>query len=671
MAKSKVQGRISKKNFIELTGKFGTFRLPKKEVQVNYFSTSAGGRATGNHSFEFLKELKPMRDRIKASELKNLDSLLQRDLNDFRVVNDLIPYLLDARPSVAFFPAILCILIPKGFLSEKGCAPYPMERESEGEGTSIVEYGDLWKLEFWHVDGVKTDLGILSIDPNEVDIVVLDGQHRASAFRVIAGASEESGRGIFPSFYHAVERVEDLDASLPVTVVWFKNSKPKFDPRTVSRRLFVDVNNQSRRVSQSRTILLDEFEVSKSMTRFFYSNIANKYSFDPSVFSLFHAEFDLDVDIESSSRNQLSITNPEIVNDVISWLTLGSNNFNALDKYSVSRERFRSSQWKFSEIFSSEKFGWRDIMVDEDDIDGKRVVLIDSKKSKNFEDEFLLKLYPILFNLYSKFEFWRRNYDACAAIQEEYDGNSMNSTERLVWTEVFCGGQGLYYILKQKNLGSKSSDVPVLVDYFQGVDQIERRFKAKRAEAFSDLEEAQINSAFESSRTKAFQIGLFMALDVYREGQSHLEAIDGFLTAVNSVSHKGWAIILTDVRKATIGAIDPKKWPSYQNLILRVIQSGEKIFYHQDNFEISPDFRFFSKEIESSLTNWRKENDQVDLDDLSIDIVGEGLVKKWAENAKKNIDDLFRKADVPPIDVPDIYSLATRIINSQISKIRG
>ena len=62
-----------------------------------------------------------------------------------------------------------------------------------------------------------------------------------------------------------------------------------------------------------------------------------------------------------------------------------------------------------------------------------------------------------------------------------------------------------------------------------------------------------------------------------------VEAYEDFLTKLNFVNEVCWIIILNDIRAELIKGVDPKQWPAYQKLILRVIQSDE-LYYNKDNF---------------------------------------------------------------------------------------
>ncbi len=665
---AKLSGRTIKTKYIELHGQFGEFNVPNKKIKVHYFSTFASGKNKLHDSFLLLRELKPMRERVKAKDISNLNSLLQRNLNDFRVSRELVPYLKNESSPIAFFPAILAALLPKGFISQNEETDYPnserIEAINEQENT-IINYGDNWNLEIFRIDGQETTLGLLSIDTDNVDVVVLDGQHRANAFRVVSGTFENEKNSIYSAFYKDVEPITDFNADLPVTIIWFDNDRPKFDPKIIARRLFVDVNNTAKKVSQSRTILLDEYEVPSLLTRFFYSMLADIRQFDTAKFSLFYSDFDLDSDINVSANNTFAITSPQIIYDIFSWFTLGrTDQYNAVNRYSVGRESFRNSLTKFGNIFTSSSFNERHIFSDDESPNRKRVIVKDIYNIEVFEEQYRNLLGLVMFDIFSKFNFFLKHFEASEIISHI----AMDHTEMAVWEDVFLGGEGLYYTFKDKNLREQSN--PILDKYVKAIDEIERKFKDERAKLFGDIDPRKVNSAFDSANSKAFQIGLFMALDVYREESPLIEVYDGFLAKLNSKSENDWIYILTDIKQKVIKGADPKKWPAYQNLILRAIQDESNIYYESSNFLDSPDGRVFGDMLDASFNLWLETNDEIEYEELSINTIGTGIVKKWTMSAKESTEALFHKAHIVPIFDIDYITFGRKITENLISKIR-
>lgn len=664
---SKLSARPIVKKFIELNGQSGQFNIDKKSIKVKYFSTFASNSNDSHDSMALLKELKPMRERVKARDISNLDSLLQRDLNDNRVASELIPYLIDERSPVAFFPAILAVLIPKGFLQQVEASKYPMGQKVEGDVNDnlIVNYDDLWKLESFKIGDKTSSLGILSIDPENVDIVVLDGQHRANAFRVVTGTFDTEKNSIYSTFYKGITKVEDFKADLPVTIIWFDNDKEIFDPKIISRRLFVDVNNNAKKVSQSRTILLDEAEISSLMTRFFYSNLADRNKFKTDKFSLFHSDFDLDSDINVSSSNIFAITNPQIVYDIHSWFTLGRlDRYSNLSKYSVSREAFRNSVLRFGEIFKDSEFNGDMIQSDEEETTSwKRVVIKDPFSVNSFESSYKTALAPVLFNIFDKFSFYLKHFQACAKVESA----DKDHVQQAVWEEIFMGGEGLYYTFKNTDLKSKKSD-ETFNKYLSAIDSLEKLLRQERVSLFRSDVQKKVNIAYIAANSKAFQIGLFMAFDYFREDNPVLETYENFIQALNRKSAEDWVLILTDVKQKVITGVDPKRWPAYQNLILRVIQTNQE-YYNATNFKDSPDYLVIEKSLEASFNSWY-DITEPNFEDLSMSTISAKNYNKWIHSAIDEYKELFSSANIDLIDEVDLDVLGKAILKEFIRKIR-
>lgn len=667
MAASKIIGRnVNKRKYIELHGMYGVFDLPNKSVKVRYFSTVASGNEKQSDSYALLKELKPMRERVKASRITDLSFLLQRNLDDYRVAYELIPYLLKSE-TIAFFPAVLAIVMPKNILNEDKETHYPTASEhiDEQSGNKITNFEEKWKVEQFYIENGISRLGILSIDLNDVDVVVLDGQHRANAFRVTTGAFSEKDSSVYPAFYKNIPTIENFNADLPITLVWFEYESGIIDPKLISRRLFVDVNNSAKKVSKSRRILLNDFEVPALLTRFFYSYVAENYSFSLDHFSLFHSEFDKDSDISVSSNNVMAITNPEFIYEIFSWITLGSRAFNSLTSYK-SKDFFKNNVAKFAEIFTSSSFNGNDIVPDEDSLNYKFIGIKDSGKIKSFEQEYLAMLNETVVKLFSEFNLFKQHYSASSGIGSKYE-DGWNTTQMLVWDEVFRGGEGLYYTFKNKEIKDKANES--LKQYIQAIDEIEKEFRTRRAGLFEGCSEREVNACFESVETKAFQVGLFMALDAYKKTASFNDTCEDFLNAINGISPKNWVIIMTEIKSALIKGVDPKLWPTYQKLILRLIQTDKNTYYNADNFLDAPDGKIFQDLVKKAFDAWWSNNDELSENDLSLTEIGPQNINRWAKSAGDEIQRMFNKAGITEIKNVNFETVTSQIIQDIINRL--
>jgi len=648
-----------RRNTIDIYGLIGKFELQEKPIRVRYFSAKASSSERSSGEFALLRELKPMRERVAPKELKDLSSLLQRDLSDARVAMELIPYL-KGSSDVAFFPAILAILIPSGFItSESSSYPSP-QRMAEGN-TETTQYADNWTLTAYQAGNSYGPLGMLSIDPSRTDIVVLDGQHRANAFRFMSGVFGNDDTDIHSAFYQGIETSKSFNAELPVTLVWFESEGSSIEPTLISRRLFVDVNNSAKKVSKSRNILLNDRELPSLMTRFFYSGIAQKASFRADMFSLLHSAFDIDTDVAKRSGSIFTLTNPEIIEYVASWLMFDYGNYSGLGTYRVQREGARSGMMQFTREFCDPIFNGNHVEIDQDE----KVLIKTTDKINDFAIEFNQKIFPVLYNIFNEFNLFRKHYSACKKISEWRYG-SASPTERDVWDSVFCGGEGLYYTLlySKEELANNQR----LSDLRSAVESIVARLVEERAYLLPGCSQADVEQAFDSVRSKAFQVGLFMALEKFRSENAIdnlLSGCDEFLQRLNQLKPIDWIYVLTRIKPELISGVDPKSWPAYQKLILRIIQS-EGEFYNAGNFSISPDGKIFSDAVNERFKSWLTTEER-DLAEIAKDDIPESTVNSWAQSAQEFVGNLFNEANLTSIEVGvDYERLAKSIVEGQI-----
>lgn len=638
---AKVKGTKGERPSIEVLGLHGSFEVPNQNIRVKYVSTFAGKREPQSGHGQLLSELKPMRERIEADELNDLGALLQRDLNDARVARELIPYLLGKNREVSFFPAILAVLIPEGFITG-GSEEYPV---SDEDGDTI-SYGKYWSYEKFRLeDDEPSPFGKLTIYNESTDILVLDGQHRSSAFRFVAGDLEQDEKDIYSAFYDDTEADENFIADLPVTIIWFETGS-NIDPKLVSRRLFVDVNNTAREVSKSRNILLDDREAPALMTRFLFSRIASESPYQPGSLSLLHGAFDVDTELTNDVGHEISLTNPEYIFDIMSWVFFGSTTFDDEDRYKIYRndKRSRTYIYVFGEEFDG-TFKSNDLKLIREE-DDPVVVVSDTDKIDDFETEFNARIGPVFETVFNNFTMFSPHFKAAEETKERFSDDATEGEHR-IWKQVFTGGEGLYYTFMYE-----STDTDSVERYRKQIREIEKYFKEKRAEKF-DIEKDIINQAYVSLRTKAFQIGLFMALRKFKDMldyDKYSDCKDRFVSQLNSLDKSEWAYIFNELRPKLISGTDPKKWPSYQKLILRIVlHDTDNPFYSDQNLKYSPEGKILRDELVGRLKSWAETNGLIysQLTDEDIDIQER---KSWVSKEIEETKGLFSKCGIDPID---------------------
>lgn len=164
---------------------------------------------------------------------------IQRTLNEDRIKNEILPYL--ENNELRFFNSLVCILLPDSDTSE---GYWDFEEYKNEKGQKIG------------------GLGVLRI-AKDVARVILDGQHRFEALRLLWQSRKDDLQGIFP----------DIEVALTFVVVdgLGRFGKPQKDLRKktieVVRNLFAVLNKTARSVDKATLLLIDDTQITNVMTR--------------------------------------------------------------------------------------------------------------------------------------------------------------------------------------------------------------------------------------------------------------------------------------------------------------------------------------------------------------------------------------------------------------------
>ncbi len=616
---------------ISVYGMLGTFSLPGSPLKIVYASTFVSPKRADGHKM-LLKQLQPMRERIESSDLTDLQSLLQRDLNDTRVAQELIPYL-QGNSEIGFFPAILAVLLPKGYLHASATPPdYPKPAPNADGFTS---YGDCWSYKKYTISNEESPLGLLKLNPDRSEIIVLDGQHRATAFRYVS--KEFIPKDIYQTFYENVPQGEVPAADLPITLIWFESDAP-IAPALISRRLFVDVNNNAKPVSESRTILLNDRTVTAVGTQELYSDCA-KRGFSANRFSLLQGAFDLDDDISKAKFCRFALTAPPLIESCLRWAMFGSTTYDNLDRWRVERLRLQQALFRFEQMFPDLR---EHIDVQSDDDGSKDVLLKNADAVRLFRSAFSQVYLPVLRTFFDDWEVMKTHYSA-AERTKVWATEEEGATYQEVWQKVFCGGEGLYYSIANASDGKRTKN------YRRVIDQIEEKLSTHRHlefKATSDITTKQVDSFYVTVRTKALQVGFVMAVDyiakVFTEGQ-RIVAAERLVERLNTHSLPEWLVILGELRHQVVAGsgTDPKMWPTFRNLFLRVFDGDNGEIYSGLNIEESPEWKALSSQAEILAKNVIETDEQMPetkaikkhckalIENCTEVITRAGLVSEW------------------------------------------
>jgi hypothetical protein len=628
MSEFEIDGPAFSRPTIKVYGVFGSFSvLPNNEVgapiRVRYFSTIAGkedDQAAGNIGM-LLNELKPMRERVKASSIKDLSTLLQRDLSDYRVANQLIPYL-SGNSQVGFFPPILTAIMPKGFLNEDKECKYPVRRDEENGLKQ--SYGGFWDITYFKTGSNILSLGELSIDASKTDIIVLDGQHRANAFRFLTNTFEDAkGSKAYSEFYKDCLIPDNFDSQLPVTVVWFeRDDSVDIDPKLISRRLFVDVNTTAVVVNASRNILLNDRSVSPIATSVIYSGLAQN-GFSSAQLSLLHGGFDCDGDFPKGFPN-ICFFSPVTLDGALRYFLLSADRYDNLN-VSIRREVESQSHGRLRRYVPK---------ITDDDI--SKINQGDAKVLDRVKSQLNQTVFPVLAELLRNFILYKIHIEAGGILKKFIDNETASIQD--TWSEVFCGGEGLYNALDEVP-NEKNT-------YFTRKVEIDKNFLKFRGQLFKSSEISFVDRCYATLNSKAGLTGIIMALSTFVETREfNVPNTKKFIEALNKINGDQWVSILTDYKQGIVLELNPKLWPDMRNIFLRVIQNNSKEVYYK-NIPVeshNPDYKFCKETVKRRLRAWRdSQTDRNQMPDLEV-------IKEWCENSTDHLSSVLVKSGLTGI----------------------
>jgi hypothetical protein len=558
---------------MELDGVYGRFDLWKGKITVHHFSTYATPSKAPHeaHHRNLLENLAPMRERVKADSIKDLNTLLQRDLSDDRIVSELVPYLMGKFNNVGFFPPILSVLIPKDFLEKDSKAIYP---KREARLATAQTWGECWGLELF--EGNR--LGRLSIFA-AADVIVLDGQHRANAFRYVCGALKADGA--HAAFYaDAPKPNEEYSSDLPVTLVWFESKAEDVAPTDVSRELFVAVNNSARRVNEARTILLNEQEVCSLSTNQYYSHLAGAAGYATGRMNLLTGSFDIDLG-ENLERAQpeTSLTNPVLIKTALQYSYFATSDYDKLKRWKATQhmpgnmDRFRSI------------FGHLDYVESRS---GKDAIITDVSKRKHFRTLLSERIVPLLDFYFNELTITKLHHQAVSKLEDYYKKTAQGAAKLDAWEGVLCSGEGIYSQLRDPDRVVKNASVERFTGALKEIDRdfIKIRTELALEKSKPELEGRYLTDAYGLFNTLAFQTGLFMAVSTSAAVEGlKVPASERLLkhaAPLKGVSISEWVAFFTSFNRLCFRNLEANHWPRFQKMLLRLFFDYEGLYAQKE-----------------------------------------------------------------------------------------
>ena len=562
--------------YTNLHGIVGTTSMPDNKYSLTYFQTSVSSRVPGSAQYKFLKELIPIRDRLNISEIQTMDDVLQRDIDDARIARDMIPYLMDTIDKPVFFPSILVVLMPRKNLTT-GKNDYPKPSTST---SGITSYGNFWSLKR-HKDnsGNEVNVADLKINLDDVHPIVIDGQHRTTAFRWLADI-KSSGTNLHDNFYTQLAKPESFKSDLPVTILWFTARQEEYheelDIKKISRDLFTDINQSSQQISQSRNILMNNSSPSAFITRRFYDFVSQHKFSVKNQLTLFHTGFDFPFDASSRKSwapNSLFI--PEIFDLAMQALFFGNPKEQSDLKIDKSSSRAASAYKSYFEYFVGAGL-YNQYIETRKDIEGFTTNYFKPQKKTELDRELKNSFFPALYDFLDSNGFYQAIMNGFLQVQEGFDAKLTepynNSSNIDTWNTMYLSGEGVYYtVINSKN--------PGVSQYKVAAGEINKEFFD-----FADNElNVDVRSLLKQIQSVAYIQGYISSVNAivqdhenYSDALSHLSEIN---KKINWIELATLQLALMDTY---VSKVDPKSWPSFRNIYLRFVAEHDDTIYQRE-----------------------------------------------------------------------------------------
>lgn len=607
---------FTKPHTIDLRGVLGTFKVPHAKLTVEYVLTYASLDASQAAYGQLLDLLVPVREVFELEGL-SFDQLLQRDLDDFRVSNEMVPYLLGDEPSdPRFFPPIVSVIVPmsNGKMDNKYPACKP---ETENEGSFKLQtskYGNVFsvKREISEDGELARSPVDLIIHPTNAKLVIVDGQHRAMAMLATYRSAFNKWSGNpFKYFYEGLGDLEAGDKSsmfsnilLPVCIVYFpeltkdKSISPSdMDLTKACRRLFLDVNRNARQPSQARQILLDDTDLAAFFTRFIF----NKFQQNTKVGSikLQHTEYD-------NPHDRAFIYRPFALTDVYTIFTIVMNTL-MLDEDRVRNPISSGGKQPQNKLRLRRELEVEDAFTQEE-IENLNLQLADIKRynyprhleeklGKCFEDGWGEVIVSTLGKLYP---FSKHIEAVNTVLKQNHPYTGPNDIAHTALTE----GQGLRFTLdKQQEHDKKYRRTHKIAERtdaekaWEALSKLEEEVEVRRAKLYLSIKKgdptsqqvSKVNRVFTCFRTSAFQTGLFMALAFLKgklslDNQQFTKQAERWVERINKRFQNDEKIrtVLFDIQEPTSlrriykpsGGLVPADWTFFRYIILELLNQG-------------------------------------------------------------------------------------------------
>ena len=235
----------------------------------------------GHHttSVRYVQTALPLREldrlrlimEIDGSEKWGVRELFQRNVDDKRVNDKIVPYFTHQRKRKFFNPLTVAIM---PFEKEKVLTKFSEKKYEEiieEREHDIIEAKKYYKVS---IDTENPEYTLLEYNKENVRLVAIDGQHRLSALKNVYATKEDVDEAT-----HGYS-----DWRIPVVFILIEPQPRSFNYLDSVREVFVTINSNAKRPSRAQLILLDDYSINHICVQEFVNYCQDKKSKVPLVF---------------------------------------------------------------------------------------------------------------------------------------------------------------------------------------------------------------------------------------------------------------------------------------------------------------------------------------------------------------------------------------------------
>jgi len=280
--------------------------------------------------------------------------------------------------------------------------------------------------------------------------------------------------------------------------------------------------------------------------------------------------------------------------------------------------------------------------------------VINTVREKNLIVALSQNLLPNIYRHINSNGLYRAIFSTVSIISENFKTSDQlpytTPATRDAWKHMYLGAEGLFYIVNNsKNQGAR--------DYQLAARSIENEFIFILSEKLQ-ISTSETKQLLKSMQSVAYLVGYLASLNYFTD------RYDSFHEAANETERINEEIDLSiylkaleSLKKDYIKSVDPKTWPSYRNIYLRVAHHFSTNVYQNEEtealernleaFYLKDFLKDYAKEKQVTNVQLKKDIDTESFTLIELDTY-ENMIEASVHKTRTKIDEIFGSGSYIP-----------------------